>query len=101
MFFYNRANDFDGNTVGIAYLNALCGSASVGVVQDSHYSSASTGSTFAHELGHLFSCDHDISECLCICSIVRMYIDCGCNAHSYSILLELSQNIVQPVSPPS
>ena len=40
----------------------MCDSASVGVIQDKHGSSISTGSTFAHEMGHLFNMDHDGSK---------------------------------------
>ena len=60
---YCRGNDFSGNTVGIAYLNTMCGSASVGVVQDKHSSATGTGSTFAHEMGHILSMSHDTCEC--------------------------------------
>ena len=62
-FFYS-GNDFYSSTVGIAFVDRMCSSSSIGVVQDSHHSSLSTGSTFAHELGHIFSCYHDTSECL-------------------------------------
>lgn len=59
--FLSRGHDLQGNTVGIAYLNTMCGSASVGVVQDRHSSASATGSTFAHEVGHLLSMEHDTS----------------------------------------
>ena len=58
----NRGNDFTGSTIGIAYLNTMCGGASVGIVQDRHRAALATGSTFAHEIGHLFGMDHDNSE---------------------------------------
>ena len=58
----NRGQDLTQNTVGIAFLNTMCGSASVGVVQDGRRSTSSTGSTFAHEVGHLFNLDHDTSK---------------------------------------
>ena len=61
--FSHRGNDFSGSTIGIAYLNTMCGSASVGIVQDGHGSATATGSTFAHELGHLFNMGHDGSRC--------------------------------------
>lgn len=56
--------------MGIAFLDTMCGSASVGVVQDRHLSTASTASTFAHEMGHILSMEHDtgmflISSVLC------------------------------------
>ena len=62
MYATNRGQDLSGNTVGIAYLNTMCGSASVGVVQEGSRSTASSGSTFAHEVGHLFNLQHDTSE---------------------------------------
>ena len=37
----------------------MCGVASVGVVQDRHSSTSATGSTFAHEVGHLLDMQHD------------------------------------------
>jgi hypothetical protein len=43
----------------------MCGSASVGTVQDKHSSVTSTGSTLAHEVGHLLNLDHDSSSCTC------------------------------------
>ena len=54
-----RGNDFSGNIVGIAYVNTMCSLASVAVVQDRHTSALATGSTFAHETGHLLGLDHD------------------------------------------
>ena len=45
--------------MGIAYLNTMCGLASVGVVQDRHTSTSATGSTLAHEVGHLLNMQHD------------------------------------------
>ena len=45
--------------MGIAYLDAMCSSFGVGVLQDGRRSLSSSGSTFAHELGHIFSLDHD------------------------------------------
>ena len=57
-----RGNDFDNNTVGQAYLDTMCSANSVGVVQDIHSSVQSTGSTFAHEVGHILSLEHDTRE---------------------------------------
>lgn len=48
----------DGTTVGIAFVGAMCGTSSVGVVQD-FGSLAAVGSTTAHEMGHIFSMQHD------------------------------------------
>lgn len=49
--------------MGIAFLDTMCGSASVGVVQDRHLSTAGTASTFAHEMGHILSMEHDTGMC--------------------------------------
>jgi hypothetical protein len=64
-FFLLTGNDFDGSTIGIAYLRTMCGGASVGIVQDKHIPAQSTGSTFAHEIGHLFGMSHDSGSCSC------------------------------------
>ena len=61
-YFSNRGLDLTQNTVGIAFLNTMCGSASVGVVQDGPRSTSSSASTFAHELGHVFNLEHDTSK---------------------------------------
>ena len=61
-FFCDSANDFQSNTVGIAYVDTMCGSLSVTVVQDRHNSVAATGTTLAHEIGHLFNMMHDTGE---------------------------------------
>ena len=39
----------------------MCGSASVGVVQEAGRSTSSSASTFAHELGHVLNLQHDTS----------------------------------------
>jgi disintegrin/metalloproteinase domain-containing protein 28 len=65
-------NEFSGSTIGIAYLNTMCGSASVGIVKDRHRAALATGSTFAHEMGHLFGMDHDSGACSCPDSLCIM-----------------------------
>ena len=89
---FDRGNDFSSNTIGIAYLNTMCGSASVGIVLDSHRSAQGTGSTFAHEMGHLFGIDHDDS---------RAYPTQTCARNIYMILhiewLFLSLQVGVPV----
>ena len=63
-----RGNDFAGNTIGIAFIDRMCDLfSSVGVVEDRpSRSSSQVGSTFAHELGHLLSMDHDNSQYIII-----------------------------------
>eukprot|EP00731_Ephydatia_muelleri_P019725 Em0012g550a len=56
--------DMDGTTVGIAFVGTMCGTSSVGVVQD-FGSLAAVGSTTAHEMGHIFSMQHDTGTCTC------------------------------------
>lgn len=60
--YYCRGQDLSGSTVGIAFLNTMCGTASVGVVQEAGRSTTSSASTFAHELGHNFNLQHDTSK---------------------------------------
>lgn len=56
----NRGVDILGSTVGIAFIGTMCrGRSSVGLSQDGRGSLAAVGSTAAHELGHIFSMDHD------------------------------------------
>ena len=62
--FSKRANDFTMMRLGVASMNEMCSEHSVALVKDSHYSAVSTGSTFAHELGHLFDMYHDNGEFL-------------------------------------
>ncbi len=51
--------DFDGSTVGVAYIDVLCNSAGVGTSQIVNGSLATTALVIAHELGHNFSAGHD------------------------------------------
>lgn len=53
--------NLDGNTVGIANIRAMCGQFSRGLTQDTGRSIEGTGSTAAHELGHIFNMEHDDS----------------------------------------
>lgn len=55
--FTNR--DFDGGTVGIAYLSAVCTSNRYNCIQDWTNNLSLLRVTIAHELGHNFSCQHD------------------------------------------
>lgn len=54
--------DLDGSTVGIAYLNAICGSLRYSVVQDYTSNFNSLRVVTAHELGHNFGSGHDATN---------------------------------------
>ncbi|XP_029959914.1 disintegrin and metalloproteinase domain-containing protein 28 isoform X2 [Salarias fasciatus] len=61
------AIDFEGATVGLAYIGTLCSGHSVGVVQDHNDKAIAVGATLAHEMGHNLGMDHDDSSA-CACS---------------------------------
>ena len=59
----HRGIDLNGNTVGIAFVRAMCSErSSVGLTQDGGRPVSSTGITAAHELGHILNMNHDGSE---------------------------------------
>lgn len=58
--------DFDGSTVGLAFVGTMCSdSHSSGVIQDHSKQSISVGATIAHEMGHNLGMSHDSSSCTC------------------------------------
>ncbi|KAM4576585.1 disintegrin and metalloproteinase domain-containing protein 28 [Odontesthes bonariensis] len=59
--------DFDGSTVGLAFIGTLCSGHSVGVVQDHNDRAIAVGATLAHEMGHNLGMNHDDSSG-CVCS---------------------------------
>ncbi|XP_047447145.1 disintegrin and metalloproteinase domain-containing protein 28 [Mugil cephalus] len=59
--------DFEGATVGLAFIGTLCSGHSVGVVQDHNDRAIAVGATLAHEMGHNLGMDHDDSS-RCVCS---------------------------------
>ncbi|KAG7239998.1 hypothetical protein INR49_028086 [Caranx melampygus] len=59
--------DFEGATVGLAFIGTLCTENSVGVVQDHNDRAIAVGATLAHEMGHNLGMDHDDSSA-CVCS---------------------------------
>uniref|UniRef100_H2SJX2 ADAM metallopeptidase domain 28 n=1 Tax=Takifugu rubripes TaxID=31033 RepID=H2SJX2_TAKRU len=59
--------DFEGGTVGLAFIGTLCSGHSVGVVQDHNDRAIAIGATLAHEMGHNLGMDHDDSSA-CVCS---------------------------------
>ncbi|XP_034026925.1 disintegrin and metalloproteinase domain-containing protein 28 [Thalassophryne amazonica] len=59
--------DFEGPTVGLAFVGTICSDHSVGVVQDHTDTAISVGATLAHEMGHNLGMNHDDSSA-CVCS---------------------------------
>ncbi|XP_028654773.1 disintegrin and metalloproteinase domain-containing protein 28 isoform X2 [Erpetoichthys calabaricus] len=57
--------DFEGATVGLAYVGTMCSQYSTGVIQDHSASSTAVGATMAHEMGHNLGMSHDSSSCIC------------------------------------
>lgn len=51
--------DFDGGTIGIAYLSGICNSFGYHCLQDWTSNTSLMRVMVSHELGHNFSCDHD------------------------------------------
>ncbi|KAM4749093.1 zinc metalloproteinase-disintegrin-like VLAIP-B [Rhinophrynus dorsalis] len=58
--------DFDGSTIGLAYVGTMCSEThSSGVIQDHTQESIAVGATVAHEMGHNLGMNHDENHCSC------------------------------------
>ncbi|KAF7687655.1 zinc metalloproteinase-disintegrin-like crotastatin [Silurus meridionalis] len=57
--------DFEGSTVGLAFIGTLCSGHSTGIIQDHSPRAIAVGATLAHEMGHNLGMNHDTSSCVC------------------------------------
>lgn len=59
-----RGQDIEGSTIGLAYVGTMCSRyINVGLTQDGGRGSLEViGATAAHELGHIFNMNHDVSS---------------------------------------
>ncbi|XP_020513659.1 disintegrin and metalloproteinase domain-containing protein 28 [Labrus bergylta] len=78
--------DFEGATVGLAYVGTLCSGHAVGVVQDHNDRTIAVGATLAHEMGHNLGMDHDDSSA------------CACSGDSCIMAAALSWNVPRSFS---
>ncbi|GCB81297.1 hypothetical protein scyTo_0021369, partial [Scyliorhinus torazame] len=57
--------DFNGDTIGLAQVSAMCTGGSGAVNQDHQGNVHGVASTMAHEMGHNLGMNHDDNTCLC------------------------------------
>ncbi|KAM7385661.1 hypothetical protein PAMP_001733 [Pampus punctatissimus] len=57
--------DFEGATVGLANIGAMCTSLSGAVNEDHNRNAMGVASTIAHEMGHNLGLSHDTEDCVC------------------------------------
>uniref|UniRef100_A0A3P9HKL2 Zinc metalloproteinase-disintegrin-like brevilysin H2a n=1 Tax=Oryzias latipes TaxID=8090 RepID=A0A3P9HKL2_ORYLA len=78
--------DFEGSTVGLAFVGTLCSDHSVGVIQDHNNNAIAVGATLAHEMGHNLGMNHDDSSA------------CACAGDSCIMAAALSWNVPRTFS---
>uniref|UniRef100_A0A8C7X738 ADAM metallopeptidase domain 28 n=1 Tax=Oryzias sinensis TaxID=183150 RepID=A0A8C7X738_9TELE len=78
--------DFEGSTVGLAFVGTLCSDHSVGVIQDHNNNAIAVGATLAHEMGHNLGMNHDDSSA------------CACAGDSCIMAAALSWNVPRSFS---
>uniref|UniRef100_UPI0037E972E4 disintegrin and metalloproteinase domain-containing protein 28 n=1 Tax=Semicossyphus pulcher TaxID=241346 RepID=UPI0037E972E4 len=78
--------NFEGATVGLAFVGTLCSGHSVGVIQDHNNRAIAVGATLAHEMGHNLGMDHDDSS------------GCACSGDSCIMAAALSWNVPRTFS---
>lgn len=95
--------DFDGNTVGLAWVGAVCdGNGFASGVNQMTLGAAGNSAVLAHEIGHNFSAAHDSAGNACPASgfIMAAVLNLGAPASSFSScsLSTFGQYLAQPLA---